>query len=100
LTTTTVYDPRNRLVSSTTPNLETTTHVYDALMTSEHHRPRGITTTRSYLLPGVLRVWSTAGVQTFEYEFNDAVEVISLTDPRGSVTTYQNDVMGQADGHY
>jgi len=43
----------------------------------------------------VLRVWSTAGVQTFEYEFNDAVEVISLTDPRGSVTTYQNDVMGR-----
>lgn len=108
-TTTNEYDGSNRVISQTDPASRTLTFEYGSLETKITNHATGAVTKEIFSEGGepeaITRGYGTANATT-EYEtYNQAGEVVTVTDGNGHMTTYHYDLEGNrtlmldAEGH-
>lgn len=95
-TTTWSYNDRNKVISTTDANGQTTTFDYDAQGNlTAVHEPSGRTTTMTYNTVGQPLTITNANNHTTRYEYNASFDLVRTIDPLGNVTRSTYDAAGR-----
>ena len=93
-----VYVPRN-LISTTDPDNNTTTYVYDAAdQLTETHRADTSVLRTSYWPDGSVQAQTDAANHAATYAYDPLARLSTVTDPLNNVTTYFYDGVGNLTG--